>query len=729
MRKNLFLGFLAVILLIWIVCIYTITNTNDVREIFIDLESDIIVGAISIIEAKATVADMKGRSLSYITTGNENIMDKTKKEILQKDWATLKENLVKHLERESRIGPDERDNAEKMLDLSRRLVSVSVEVVDMKDRGVGTEELMEKMQKEFRPTYLYLSNMFDEHLAIHEKELSAAENEFHVIYDEIIRNNIKITILITLIVLLIGLVVDRLFVKYITNRKLAEEALRESERKLNEAQSIAHIGSWDIDYTTDAIYHWSDEMYRIFNQIPETFTPTYDQILELIHPDDQEDFTNLLIETLQNRQESFTHENRIINPDGSIRYVLTTGNVVYDQKDTPLRTSGVAQDITERKRIERELIDAQKMQAVGTLAGGIAHDFNNIMTTVLGYASYLAKKVKEDDPFYKGLDAIEKSAIRASELTAQLLHYARKGSFEIKTTNLNHIVKNTKDIILKAFDKSIDIELKTKGDLKNIDGDESQLSQMVMNLAINAKEAMKKGGALVIETFQQELPEEIVMNGDDVKAGEYVCLKVTDTGTGMDEKTLSRIFEPYFSTKDDMTSTGLGMSVVYGVVKRHGGYIDVKSKLGSGTEVTVFLPTAEKIKKKKDEAVTAVVGGTETILVMDDEDEVLSMLESILEGSGYKVLTSLSGKSGLEIYKEKSDSIDLVVLDIMMPKMGGDEVFMKLLEIDPSVKVLLSSGYSNREQHKDIIALGAKGFVGKPFVADKILREIREALG
>ena len=385
------------------------------------------------------------------------------------------------------------------------------------------------------------------------------------------------------------------------------------------------------------------------------------------------------------------------------------------------------EDVTEKKRMEEQLLRRQKMEALGTLTGGIAHDFNNILATVLGYASFLKKKIQKGDPFYEGLFAIEKSAIRASNLTSQLLAYTRRGKLEVKPVNMNRVVKEVYDLITKTFDKSIKIELETESNLKAVGGDESQLNQVVINIAVNAQNAMPEGGTFKIKTYMEKVKKEIKKEYFNIEPGNYVCMKFTDTGAGMDERTLKRIFEPYFTTGGDRGGSGLGMSVVFGIVKGHDGYIDIASKSGKGTVITIHLPASKMKEEILDKVVGEVVGGSETLLIIDDEKETLTMLKGTLEDSGYKVYTSSSGKMGLKMFKEKD--IDLVILDIKMPVMGGEEVLEKLLEIDSEVKVILASGYSEEGQHHSLLKMGAKGFIGKPFVVDKLLIKMREILG
>lgn len=425
---------------------------------------------------------------------------------------------------------------------------------------------------------------------------------------------------------------------------------------------------------------------------------------------------------------SRTIEVETIKEDATRKFIELSISLIIDRNGDPSGFRGIVKDITERKRMERHLLETQKMEAIGTLAGGIAHDFNNILAAIMGYASYLGKKASKGDIFHQGLEVIERSSVRAAGLTSQLLAYSRKGKIEEKPINMNDVVKNVYDTISGTLNIPIKIDLKTEGDLKEVKGDGAQLNQVVMNIVTNAREAMPEGGTLEIQTFMENIPEGIEKDEIELEPGEYVCIRFADTGKGMDDDTKNRIFEPYFSTKEDKTSTGLGMSVVYGIVKGHGGHIDVKSALNEGTEITICLPSSEAEEEAHEKDVGEVRGGTETILVIDDEKYLLSITGELLRDAGYVVYTSSSGKSGLETFKEKLDSIDLVILDIIMTYMDGKEVLERMLEIDSGVKVLLTSGYSEEDQHKDLLKMGASGFIGKPFVTDRLLRKIRSIL-
>ncbi len=383
-------------------------------------------------------------------------------------------------------------------------------------------------------------------------------------------------------------------------------------------------------------------------------------------------------------------------------------------------------DITERKRLETQLQHAQKMEAIGTLAGGIAHEFNNLLMAIQGNASLILSDMDKFHPHYEKIRNIETIVKSGARLTSQLLGYARKGKYEIRPIDLNRIVEETIETFGSAR-KDIIIHSKLVKDIPAIEADQGQIVQILLNLLINAADAMPAGGQIKIET--ENIPYAQVRNKPyRVKPGNYVLLKIADTGSGMDKETMDRIFEPFFTTKTMGRGTGLGLASVYGSVKAHGGYIDVESEKNKGSTFSIYLPaTGERVKTERHMTYRHV-GGTETILLIDDEKMVRETGAMMLEKLGYSALSASSGKAAIGIYEEKKDNIDMIILDMIMPDLGGEQTYDRLRKINPHVKVLLSSGYSMNDQAEKILKRGCNGFIQKPFTMEELSAKLREIL-
>jgi len=393
----------------------------------------------------------------------------------------------------------------------------------------------------------------------------------------------------------------------------------------------------------------------------------------------------------------------------------------------------ILNDITDRKRAEEEqekleaqLQQAQKMEAMGTLAGGIAHDFNNLLMGILGNASVMLATMESANPDYEKLKTIEKLVRSGSNLTSQLLGYARKGRYVVKPINLNQLVEETTETFGRTR-KEIIIHQDLAEDLLAVEAEEGQIEQVLFNLYVNAADAMPSGGNLILRT-SNGTHEEMKGKLYQPKTGNYVVLEVTDTGKGMDKETVNRIFDPFFTTKEMGRGTGLGLASAYGIIKGHGGYIEADSEEGKGTTFTVYLPATEKRVEKKVTTTEQIVRGSETILLVDDEELIRDVGGLMLPEIGYKVLLARSGEDAIKIYKEKGEEIDLVILDIVMPGLGGGETYDKLKEVDPEIKVLLSSGYSIDGTAQEILDRGCKGFIQKPFDMAELSKAISGAL-
>ncbi|MDY7040785.1 MAG: PAS domain S-box protein [Chloroflexota bacterium] len=386
-------------------------------------------------------------------------------------------------------------------------------------------------------------------------------------------------------------------------------------------------------------------------------------------------------------------------------------------------------DVTERKQLEEQLRRSQKMEALGTLAGGIAHDFNNILGGILGYASFIRAQMGINDPFRSDVETIIHSVQRAAELTNQLLTFARGSRPETCSVNLCDSVREVVKLLERTIDRSIAIKLCLDGELIAVEGDAAQLQQMLLNLCLNSRDAMPAGGILTIEARNVSWDEKQTI--PDLKPGDYVYLSVTDSGVGMDADTLSHLFEPFFTTKREQVGnkhSGLGLAMVYSIVRNHNGVVYAGSELGQGSTFHVYLPASTQPVSPTVPPVKVLSGGTETILVVDDEEIIRDAAQRILCSAGYTVLTAENGRQAVEVFRRRHEEIGLVILDIIMPEMGGEETFIRLQEIDHRVQALLTSGYSQEGRADNILRAGARGFLQKPYTAEDVLYKVRVVL-
>jgi len=416
--------------------------------------------------------------------------------------------------------------------------------------------------------------------------------------------------------------------------------------------------------------------------------------------------------------------------DGSLRQFETTISPIRDKNGVIVSFVSVNRDVTQEVALEAQLFQAQKMEAVGTLAGGIAHDFNNLLQVIQGYTEVLQNDVGRNKASFEALQKIHRSAKRGADLTRQLLTFSRKVQSERRPLDLNREVEQVKKLLEHTIPKMIEIELHLSESPAVVSADPIQVEQAIMNLAVNAKDAMPEGGKIVIETERVRLTEQFCKTHLGARPGEYVLLSISDTGHGMNREILEHVFEPFYTTKDVGRGTGLGLAMVYGIVKNHGGYILCYSEVSTGTTFKIYLPAMEQSGKrqKQDEKEDLFKGGDETILLVDDEEYIRDLGVELLTDAGYTVLTANDGEEGLELYRQKQENIDLVILDLVIPGMGGKKCYEEILKIDPKAKILIVSGYSANGPGKAAIEAGAKGFVGKPFDVSHLLETIREIL-
>lgn len=389
----------------------------------------------------------------------------------------------------------------------------------------------------------------------------------------------------------------------------------------------------------------------------------------------------------------------------------------------------IGNDVSRQVELERQLVQAQKMEAVGTLAGGIAHDFNNLLTVILGFAELLLMDKGQDHPDYPDLRKIVRSAKSGAELVQRLLTFSRRIECKPRPLNLNHEVKQAESLLRRTIPKVIDIELSLDERLRTIRADSGQIEQILLNLAVNAKDAMPNGGRLVISTENALLDEQYCLDHVQCQPGPYVLLTVSDTGQGMSKEVVDHIFEPFYTTKKSGEGTGLGLAMFFGIAKNHGGHINCYSEQGLGTTFKIYLP-AMAMEDEPDAAGTAEMPafGTETILLADDEELIIELGKKILGRAGYTVLSAANGQEALEIYQKKRRDISLVILDLMMPVMGGAQCLEEMLKINPQARVLLASGHSAESSAGPGVGEKAKGFVGKPYNVKRLLKAVRKAI-
>jgi two-component system cell cycle sensor histidine kinase/response regulator CckA len=512
-------------------------------------------------------------------------------------------------------------------------------------------------------------------------------------------------------------------------RQRAEGALRESEERFREMAELMPQTVFETDITGNLTFA-NRKAFDNFGYSQQDFDDGFNALDMLVPEDRQQAAEN--IAKIMGGEDTGLNEYTALRKDGSrFPIMIHSATIVRDGETLGIRGSII--DITDRKkteeerrRLETQFHQAQKLETIGTLAGGIAHDFNNLMATILGNTSLLLYDIDNTHPHYEPLKNIERQIKRGAELTTQLLGYARKGKYSVKPVNLNQIVEESATAFGRTR-KEITIQCELADDLLAVEADQGQIQQVLLNLFVNAADAMPQGGNLVLKT-SNATHNDIKSKQYHPAAGDYLRLTVSDTGIGMDEKVRQRIFDPFFSTKASGKGTGLGLASVYGIIKNHGGYIDVQSQKGQGSQFSIFLPASDKKVLEIAEPALEIMKGSGTILIVDDEEMVLDVGVRVLKKLGYTVQESNNGRNAVGLYKKLQDKINLVVLDIVMPDMGGGEVYDRLKEINPKVKVLLSSGYSIDDQAREIMERGCDGFIQKPFSMKAMSDKLSEIL-
>jgi PAS domain S-box-containing protein len=518
----------------------------------------------------------------------------------------------------------------------------------------------------------------------------------------------------------------------ISERKRAEQALLDSEKRYRRL----------VESVTDYIYTVRVENGRpvetthspgclaVTGYRPEDYAREPLLWHRMIHEEDRETVSEQSARILA-RDTVSTFEHRIVHRDGSVRWVKHTPVPRYDGKGGLIAWDGLISDITERKNLEEQLRQAQKMEAIGQLAGGIAHDFNNILSAIIGYGTLLQMETEKDDELRASIDPILDAADRAANLTHSLLAFSRNQLLKTEPVDLNDIVRHVEKLLSRIIGEDIELRTRLREEPVMINADRGQIEQVLMNLATNARDAMSRGGAFVIETDTSQLQEHPAESAGTLKPGWYAVLSVSDTGMGMDEATQKKAFEPFFTTKESRKGTGLGLSMVYGIVQQHHGSITLRSEQGKGSLFKLHIPLLnpkEAARPLRMDAHEAVPRGSETVLVAEDDDAIRELSQTVLTASGYHVIEARNGEEAVEQFRKYKDGIRMVLLDMIMPKMSGREAYEEIRKIGGDVKVLFVSGYTADKVRGGDALPGNAVILNKPVLPRQLLKKIRDLL-
>lgn len=508
----------------------------------------------------------------------------------------------------------------------------------------------------------------------------------------------------------------------VTDRIRMKKALKESEVRFQLLVESAHDGILYID--PEGTIQFANPRMR---EILKDRQPEGKNLKDYYDEQNRE----ILEEKLRVRRsgESTTYFITLTDLEGLRHEMVVSGTPDFDHEDNYLGAMGIFTDISELRKLEAQLQQSQKMEAIGTLAGGIAHDFNNILSGILGYASLLKKHAAADSRLAHYADMIGKSAERGAALASQLLTFSRKGPRFVKNVDVHKLIEDVMEILHHTLDRRILIVTRMDAESSVVEGDPGQIQQVIMNLCINAKDAMPKGGRLLLTTDAIEVDEQYSRTREGLHPGPYLNITVEDTGEGMPEHVRRRVFEPFFTTKEEGKGTGLGLSMVYSAVKSHAGYVEVYSEPGVGTSFKMLFPLKRDVGVDQDPtSFDNVALGTGTVLVVDDEEIIRTVLADMLREMGFRVLTAEDGQEGLEIYRESWREIDAVIMDLIMPRLGGKGAFRAMREINPSVRVILSTGFSQDRAIEEALSEGVVAFVQKPFRIEELSNAIYKAL-
>ncbi|MGK3989927.1 ATP-binding protein [Sorangium sp. So ce136] len=518
-----------------------------------------------------------------------------------------------------------------------------------------------------------------------------------------------------------GVVVD------LTERRRAEQELRRSERMLNEAQRIAHVGSWSYDLASRTV-RWSEQLYHILGVDPSK-RPTFELFASLIHPEDRHRVLGGA-ESASPLGIASPVECRVVRPStGELRHVQMAAQLLTDETGAIVGLVGTSLDITERRRLEEQLLHSQKLEAIGRLAGGVAHDFNNMLTAIFGHRELAVRKVQPSSNVLEHLTQIGTAAERAAALTRQLLAFARKQIIQPTVVDPNALILGVESLLRPLVGEDVELDVLPGSQIWPIRIDRGQFEQLLMNLAVNARDAMPGGGRLTIETANTTIRPDDAERRPEIEPGDYVELKVTDTGQGMEDAIQQYVFEPFFTTKEPGKGSGLGLATCHGIVKQHGGHIWFASASGQGTRFTICFPRVHGAPcEQPTRAHAAVVGGEETVLVVEDEAQVRELCVASLRSFGYSVLAARSGKEAVALAAAYPGAIHLLVSDVVLPDARGPEVAAVLARARAALPVLYASGHTQDSLVPSDLLDGSVHFLSKPYTPTQLAQAVRDVL-
>lgn len=514
------------------------------------------------------------------------------------------------------------------------------------------------------------------------------------------------------------------------DRKAAEEALRQSEERFQLAMQGANEGLWDWNVKLDEVY-FAPRWKTMLGYADEELENHFDTWQRLVHPDDMEPALAKVRDFLEGRTARYENEFRMRHKEGHFVNILARGFPIYDDQGKAVRMVGTHADITEQKRLEEQFLQAQKMEAIGQLAGGVAHDFNNILSAILGYSQLSLMKLKENDPVKEHVEQILKASERAAVLTRSLLAFSRKQPVDLTVIDFNRTVEDFEGFLRRLIREDIELKITCAGAPLAVMADRGQMEQVLMNLVTNARDAMPTGGRLTIEVLAATLDQEFIESYGYGKAGAYALISVSDSGVGMDKETLSHIFEPFYTTKEQGKGTGLGLAMAYGIVKKHDGFINVCTEPGKGTTFKIYLPltqVTEQVGERETKVAAPLRGGAETILVCEDDADLRKLAANVLNYFGYRVIEAIDGQDGVEKFIAHQEEIDLVFIDAIMPKKNGKVASDEMKKMRPGLKAIFVSGYSRDIFEEDNPFDDNTAFLHKPYSPNELAVTVREML-